>query len=401
MRKYWPWAVLALIVVTVILADVLPDGEFRNMDIQGQTTLNSGQSDQDAMVDIDLTTDQSFGWDEALAAASLDGFYFSDNLVFGSGAEADLTYFHTQSDNALSAIPVARYVASGNTFEMYSFQYDFNIAVAGAAPPNDGQEVTALHLDSAQTIFGPESGTYNLSFGHASNTSDTATFNAKFTTKDKAVIETSSTIFTEWRTTGGAEQVIAFMDGTSGTTTTQLGDIYSDGTDLCYRWNSLGTASPEIDLCRSGTNELTLDADLVVETPHVLQGDRQTICAGDPAIPLVDFLSLGNVTTATTRGIPMPRAGSVIGLSGNCNISAHSTNGTLTIYAYVNTATVDYQTASATITGNGDVGWSGTQARDTDQFAAGGYISMEIGKTGGLIASVQHCIGCVEVIYDD
>ena len=112
------------------------------------------------------------------------------------------------------------------------------------------------------------------------------------------------------------------------------------------------------------------------------------------------------VQSQTTRGYPMMRPGSLIGISAMFRVVSHTTDGTLTVSGSIDG--VSRMTTAKAITA-GDVGnyleTHAIQSRsaaeaDGDVFTAGEFFSISTTFGGGLVATLDRLVGLIEVVFD-
>lgn len=118
----------------------------------------------------------------------------------------------------------------------------------------------------------------------------------------------------------------------------------------------------------------------------------------------------GNITASqylkTYDGIPYSantgyrafRAGSIIGLACNFNVSAVTTPGTVSINAYVNGSS-KWGWSSANINAPGVYGMQRTQARHTDNFTIGQNIALYF-SFGSFVGTIDDIVAYMCVQFD-
>lgn len=112
-----------------------------------------------------------------------------------------------------------------------------------------------------------------------------------------------------------ATNALVFTKSTSYTEALKIADFYHDGSDFSMRcFDGGGAPSLEADITCSGNEEITVDGNWKIETPHLPKGDLIHHCAGRATLGgnTRVYYRLGDVTMAATRGIPMPGPGSVL-----------------------------------------------------------------------------------------
>lgn len=143
-------------------------------------------------------------------------------------------------------------------------------------------------------------------------------------------------------------------------------------------------------------NDLTIENDLNVKGES--KGSRVLITAGNNAnyTGTEKFMKTENVLLNSTKGIPMPRAGSIVGISIMANCSSFTSSGTLTYKCYKGETNVFE--GSYTISSDGVSTDQTTQARGTDTFNAGDLIRLS--ATGSLGFTINDTIICLELQFD-
>jgi len=139
-------------------------------------------------------------------------------------------------------------------------------------------------------------------------------------------------------------------------------------------------------------DDLTVDGELA-GTKHsfLLSRDASfTVIAGMGG---TQFVKAGEVIMTNARGIVMPRAGSIVGISVMYDVTASS--GALTLNAMVNGTNVWSNALSATVAANKVDSF--TQARGTDTFSADN--DLEVNFTGTDV-TIDDVIITLEVYYD-
>jgi len=121
-------------------------------------------------------------------------------------------------------------------------------------------------------------------------------------------------------------------------------------------------------------NDLTIDNDLDVKGES--KGSRVLITAGQSAniVGTTKYMRVGNCLLSGTKGLPMTRAGSIVGLGVMINCSSFDSSQSFTYICYKNG--VNVFSGTFTIEGTGVVTHETTQARGIDTFVAGDVISL-------------------------
>ena len=105
----------------------------------------------------------------------------------------------------------------------------------------------------------------------------------------------------------------------------------------------------------------------------------------------------GNIAGTATMGVPMNRAGSIVGARCIYNIATYTNPGNLLVDVYVNGASVYSVTNNISGAGIGQNG--GTQARGTDTFGQGDLLTGYVDFSTGTFTA-KEIILVVEVQYD-
>jgi hypothetical protein len=109
------------------------------------------------------------------------------------------------------------------------------------------------------------------------------------------------------------------------------------------------------------------------------------------------FLKIaGNILCSGARGVPMTRAGSIIGVSSNVDITVFSVAGSVSIDYRVDN--VSFLTHTLTVSGGGQAQQTTTQAREIDTFVAGDLIHAFWTHISGTFTA--HFMGTIEVEFD-
>jgi len=143
-------------------------------------------------------------------------------------------------------------------------------------------------------------------------------------------------------------------------------------------------------------NDLTIENDLDVKGES--KGSRVLISAGNSVnyTGLEKSMKVGSCLLNGDKGLPMVRAGSIVGLSAMVDVSAFTSPGTFTYNCYKNGSVVF--SGSYTISSTGVTTHETTQARDTDTFVAGDLIKLS--GHGALGYTVNNTIICLELQFD-
>ena len=99
----------------------------------------------------------------------------------------------------------------------------------------------------------------------------------------------------------------------------------------------------------------------------------------------------------TDEGMPMPRDGSIVSYTVMTNIDSYTPVATMKYEIRVNGSVVWNDTKTLDATGN--VIWYATQARGTDTFSAGDYITTRMDVSGTL--QYDSVFAGFEVVFDD
>lgn len=154
------------------------------------------------------------------------------------------------------------------------------------------------------------------------------------------------------------------------------------------------TTSIDLNQDTSVTGDVTLTGEL--------KGSRHSIIFTLDDSTLVNgvfYLKLGEVTCESGKGMTAIRAGSIVGLSINYDVTAHAGLITFALHAYVNGASV-WSNAIDFATHADDKVDSFTQARNTDQFSAEDVIGAVLAVTGIGSVTVNEVIVELEYYYD-
>jgi hypothetical protein len=108
----------------------------------------------------------------------------------------------------------------------------------------------------------------------------------------------------------------------------------------------------------------------------VFTGGARTIASGTTS----GYVTTDNLIMTSTMGMVMPRAGSIVGITGLVLASGHAGAGNMTFEARVNNTVVF--SAAVNVTGNGVFTVVSTQARGTDTFAAGDLVQLSWTNAG-------------------
>ena len=103
----------------------------------------------------------------------------------------------------------------------------------------------------------------------------------------------------------------------------------------------------------------------------------------------------GSTTFNSNEGIPMLRAGSLLGVCARFEIKNYATEGELQVDVYVNN--VVKFSAKVNINANGFYTLSDTQAQGIDTFSAGDYIGVKTNFLGSSAYGVDDIMGYVEI----
>jgi hypothetical protein len=121
---------------------------------------------------------------------------------------------------------------------------------------------------------------------------------------------------------------------------------------------------------------------------HVIAGDTTT-----------DFYNMINgIGMSGTNGIPMSRAGSLVGIGSVIVTNAHSVNGTVNIGAYIDNVLAFTTTHSVTATGT--YVSSNTVARGTHTFSADSVIQLKSYGDGTYNGTIDVRQATVDVQFD-
>ena len=100
----------------------------------------------------------------------------------------------------------------------------------------------------------------------------------------------------------------------------------------------------------------------------------------------------------TTHGIRMIRAGSVVGVSGNINVTGFVASGTTIVRIFINASNA-LQT-SISVTGAGRAGNQSTQARGAFTFNAGDILNVRVINVTPGDYVTENPIATAEIQYD-
>lgn len=203
-------------------------------------------------------------------------------------------------------------------------------------------------------------------------------------------VETAAQPGVYFRSTSGGAGYISFENGTTPAAyhqfgisdSTLLGDvIHTDGTRYCRYDASTGIFTLE---STNGNPEVSLDGSTGdVSLTGELKGARTTMDAGarsQVAATTSGYLSTHTVAHSSTVGLVMPRAGSIVGLSGLVSASGHAGTGDMTFEVRKNNTVV--LSAAVSVTGNGVFKVVSTQARGTDTFSASDLVQLSWTNAG-------------------
>ena len=119
---------------------------------------------------------------------------------------------------------------------------------------------------------------------------------------------------------------------------------------------------------------------------HLYPAGRHTSHTNDQQLRAAGRAQFIDGASGTGFGYPMLRDGSIVGLSCSLNITAHTSNGTMTLEVIkVETlgTSVVYSATSGTITGTGKVSWEATQDAGLDTVVAEDILLLKLTVDSG------------------
>ena len=145
----------------------------------------------------------------------------------------------------------------------------------------------------------------------------------------------------------------------------------------------------------SGSGDLKIDGEI--------KGQRSIFTFGDVTSRSADVYlqTTTGVLTSATQGYYMHRAGSIVGISANFDVTTNSGGGGDALFfdARIDGSTVFRAQWLASGEGTGVKNASNTQARGTDTFSAGDILSAFVDETGTHVW--EDVIMYIEVVFDD
>lgn len=143
-----------------------------------------------------------------------------------------------------------------------------------------------------------------------------------------------------------------------------------------------------------GSSLTQTDLDVTGES----KGSRVLITAGSSVnyTGLEKNMNVGSCSLQGDKGIPMPRAGSIVGMSVMADCSAFTSSGTFTYRCYKNGSVVF--SGSYTISSTGVTTHEVTQARGTDRFVAGDIIKLS--GQGNVGYTINNTLMTLELQFD-
>lgn len=143
-------------------------------------------------------------------------------------------------------------------------------------------------------------------------------------------------------------------------------------------------------------DSLIVDTDLTVSGEF--NGGTHVITFGlAGAVSAGTYLDYEGITGSNSLGRVMPKAGSMISVSGGATVTGHSVNGVIQIRVVIGTTWV-FTATSSTVTGNGDQTWTTSTARGNEPFSAGERVIVQVGLTGTF--TVSDVSSTWMVVYD-
>lgn len=311
------------------------------------------------------------------------------NDVSGFTVTSVPSAFNKESSTAfeISIITLRHQVSASGTWTHIATKDLRGLSFAGA-----GAGVSVLDeqfADNIFKIFDEADVTKEMAFDVGTNitTGNTRTYTVPDSDGTMALIDFAQ----NWTATQTFGTTTKLQFGDSGTFIHQSADgailISSDGTITL-------TATNDVDV----TNDLHVAGEM--------KGSRMVLGFNEAASHTnASFnMSIGDVPigggSVPTQGYRMPRAGSIVGVSLQIDITTAEAGATMLGDPYINTSFTNFR-ASVTAASTGIQGGDNTQARGTDTFNAGDYVMMrvtysfeETGITG------KNYIGLIEVQFD-
>jgi hypothetical protein len=109
--------------------------------------------------------------------------------------------------------------------------------------------------------------------------------------------------------------------------------------------------------------------------------------------------TVNGVLMSSNLGYVMHRAGSIVGAGARFQCTSFSSTDTWSVDVLMNNSSV-FKPTGISVGGTGYYSTYGTQARETDTFAAGSLIQVKMNATIGLRATIDNVIGYFEVVFD-
>ncbi len=244
------------------------------------------------------------------------------------------------------------------------------------------------NTDTGISIITPDGKFSNLFFGAASSNTG-ALIRWKHSTKILQMGTNFSASSMQFLTDAGT---LALNIDSSQNFNFQDGNLTTTGTLASGNLNVTGTG--------------TFSSDLTITSAGELKGSKHTWMFGHNdsfTVSGTQFMkATDGVQMTTTKAFTAIRAGSIVGISMNYDVSAVTLFPALTLRVLVNGSVVWSNSISSSVATDKEVNF--TQARGTDTFSAGDTIAIEVSITGGVNGdnvSVDEIIGMLEVYYDD
>jgi len=257
--------------------------------------------------------------------------------------------------------------------------------------------ITTAFADNNFTIFDETDPTKIIAFDVGTNITTGTTRTYKATDLDGTIPLLESQNI--WTTTNKFTSTVN-VDGTNlltlGNSQGLAGDwsLNSDGTDgIIAKGTGAGASFDHLRI---------KDADVVIEqelegSKKILQFSHGGTLALESSIKR--FLKIGEVQCTATKGFVAERAGSIVGLSCNYDISGNVNDPTLLCQAEVNTSTVF--TMSLDNANGTDKTAQLAQLRDVDTFSAGDILNVVLKGSGGFATADADLVICGLTIYYD
>ena len=203
--------------------------------------------------------------------------------------------------------------------------------------------------------------------------------------------------------TGDTEALVAgsseaFLTTNTSDTNAQNWRVLGDGT---MEWGVNGSLQ-DTNLYRNAANELKTDDDFTVaadlDVDGELEGSRSIVSFGTNDNLSADRYLTWGATTSASQGLIAARAGSIVELSGSCDVTVGAVGATFDIEVRVATLNV-LELSGLNATSTGVKSDYTTQARGTDTFSAGQAIACRIDINSGA-PTVDNCQCHIGIVYD-